>query len=491
MPEIQSTPAQPFVQGGHADFMLKSDYLRQTPQAYAQFLKTYGGKFTFMDMLSSLGNSGIQVRNSDAHQSPFYDYFFEDEDTRRFAIGSVVTAQTGAGSTMVVALAASEMVTINGRTTSRPRKDETIIDKNGKNWSIVAKNTNTNPHQLTIKPKVAGTTLTGAANDVFIIIGPSYAEGTGQPKGLITDWGQYTNRFAIMKEADITTGTNMTTKQPWAPYRDLQGYAYLKGIERAEIRHNENKSMMMVHGELGDGNVTQLVPDFDTDAPANDTEGLLEAFFTSGTEQTYDKDNGYDLSDLKRATSWYRSRRLPQADILALQGGGVASLVSESMFDMFKTYDMSSFLSKKYMNRWNYNSAERYGAEDYFLEIGFRGVRIDGFNILFREITELNGLYGDTFANGFDYEGLQLFLPLTTVRDPKNKVDLPTIRALHRGQEAGGYQRNIELWNTGGAGLIRKTDEWDVQRTYMRSEFLLALAGHKWLLYQRAADADA
>lgn len=490
MPQLQATPAQPFVQGGHADFMLRSDYLRQTPQAYAQYLKTYGGKFTFMDMLQSLGNSNIQTR-SQAHQSPFYDYYFEDEDTRRFTIGSVVTPQTDPGDDIVVALAAAEMITINGRRTSRPRKDEVVIDKNRKNWSIKAKNINTNPHQLTLTPKDSTTALTGASNDRFIIIGPSYAEGTGQPKGLITDYGQYTNRFAIMKETDITTGTNMTTKQPWAPIRDLQGYAYLKGIERTEIRFNENKSMMMVHGQLGDGNVLQSVPDFDTDAASDDTEGLLQAFFTSGKGMSYDKATGYDLADLQRVTAFYRNRRLPQADILALQGGGVASLIASSLFDMFKTYDMSSFLSKKYMNRFKYSSAERYTAEDYFLEIGFRGVKIDGYNILFREITELNGLAGQGYTAGYDYEGLQLFLPISTVRDPKNKVDIPTIQALHRGQEVGGYQRSMELWNTGGAGPIRKTDEWDVQRTFLRSEFLLALAGHKWLVYQEAGDTDA
>lgn len=490
MPIDQASPAKPFVQGGHADFMLRSDYLRQTPQAYAQFMKTYGGKFTFMDMLQAIGNSNINTR-SEAVQSPFYDYYFEDEDIRRFAIGSVVTAQGGAGDDLVVALAAAEMITLNGRRTSRPRKDETIIDKNGKNWSIKSKNINTNPHQLTLTPKVATTALTGAANDVFIIIGPSYAEGTGQPKGLVTDYGRYTNRFAIMKETDITTGTNMTTKQPWAPIKDLQGYAYLKGIERTEIRHNENKSMMMVHGQLGDDNVLQSVPDFDTEAPSNDTEGLLQAYFTSGKGMSYDKATGYDLADLQRVTAWYRGRRLPQADILAMQGGGVASLVSASLFDMFKTYNMNSFLSKKYMNRWKYSSAERYTSEDYFLEIGFRGVGIDGYNIMFREITELNGLYGEGYTAGFDYEGLQLFLPITTIRDPKNNVDIPTIQALHRGQEVGGYQRSMELWNTGGAGPIRKTDEWDVQRTFLRSEFMLALAGHKWLVYQQSGSVDA
>lgn len=487
MPEFKSAPQNPWVQGGHADFMIKSDYLRMYPQAYAKFVRRYGGEFTFLDVLESIGRTS--VKESKPHQSPFYDYFFKDEDTRTFTIGSVVTPQTDAGDDVVVALATSQMETINGKITSRPRKDETVQDKNGKNWSIVAKNTTVNPHQLTLRPKSETTAATFAANDTFFIIGPSYAEGTGQPKGLITDYGQYTNQFAIMKETDITTGTNMTTLQPWQPIKDLQGYAYLNGIEEAELRHKKNKAMMMIHGQLGDGNVTQYVPDFDVDAEANDTEGLIQAFVTSGKGFTYDESNGYDLDDFQRIISFYRNKRLPKGDILVLQGGDIASAVQTSLYEMFNTYNADAFLSKKYMSGLKYNANERYSAEDYFVEIGFKGFRKDGYNFLFRELTELNNLYG-TGNTGYNYEGMQFFLPISVVRDPKNKIDLPTFEALHRGQKVGGYQRNIEAWNTGGAGPIRKTDEWDVQRTFLRSEFMLAISAHYWLAYNVAGATD-
>lgn len=487
MPQLQGTPAQPWVQGGHADFMIKSDYLRMYPQAYAKFVRRYGGEFTFLDVLESIGRSSVQ--ESKPHQSPYYDYYFEDEDTRVFKIGSVVTPQTGAGDDVVVALAATEMISVNGKVTSRPRKDETIQDKTGQNWSIAVKNTTTNPHQLTLRPKTATTVGTFAPNDAFFIIGPSYAEGTGQPKGLITDIGQYTNQFAIMKETDITTGTNMTTLQAWKPIKDLQGYAYLNGVEQAELRHKKNKAMMMVHGQLGDGNVTQFVPDFDLDAEANDTEGLIQAFTTSGQGFTYDSTNGYDLDDFQRIISFYRNKRLPKGDILVLQGGNIASEIQTTLYELFNTYNADAFLSKKYMGNLKYNANERYSAEDYFVEIGFKGFRKDGYNFLFRELTELNNLYGDG-NTGFDYEGMQFFLPISVVRDPKNKIDLPSFEALHRGQKVGGYQRNIEAWNTGGAGPIRKTDEWDVQRTFFRSEFLLAITAHNWLAYNVAGAAD-
>lgn len=485
MPELQAAPSPTFVQGGHADFMLKTDYLRKFPQAYAKLVKRYGGEFGFLDALEALGKSSTSAPS----QSPFHDSYFVDDDKRYFKIGSVVTPQAAAGGNVVVALAASEMRSVAGKVSSRPRKDEVIQDKTGKNWSIAVKDISTNPHRLTLTPKVATTVGTFAANDAFFIIGPAYAEATGQPKGLITDFGQYTNMFAIMKETDITSGTNMTTKEVWNPISDLKGYAYRNGIETAEFRHKKNKSVMMVHGQLGDGNVKQYAPDFDVDATSNDTEGLIQAFMTSGQGFEYDESAGYDLDDFQQIISFYKNRKLPKGDIAVFQGSAIASAIQTTFFDMFKTYNADAFLAKKYLSGMKYNANERYTADDYFIEIGFKGLGFGGYNFLFHELTELNNMYGQG-NTGFNYEGMQFFLPISVVRDPKNKIELPTFEALHRGQDLGGYQRNIEMWNTGGAGPIKKTDEWDVQRTYLRSEFLLAIVGHYWLAYNVAGDTD-
>src|SRR5690606_10373961 len=100
------------------------------------------------------------------------------------------------------------------------------------------------------------------------IITPRYAEATGQPTGLLDDYGVYTNRFAIYKETQLTSGTAMTTRENWFTVPGLEGFAYQKGFADAEIRHDIGVSKGLVHDVLSN-NLTDFSVDFDTDVPDN------------------------------------------------------------------------------------------------------------------------------------------------------------------------------------------------------------------------------
>lgn len=486
---VANALVRPYVyEGGHADFLLKSDMLRRSPGAFREMAQQYQQPVLFTEILDSLGLSGTRSR---AHQSPYVDFYFDHEDDRYFAIGSVVTPQAGAGDPVTVALAAGEMKSRDGRNFSRPRKDEAIVDKNGVTWKITSKITASSPHQLELTPDLSTTTATFLANDRFFILGPRHAEATGQPKGLVADWGMYTNRFAILKETDLTSGTNMTTSQT-SLYQvpGLSKWAYIDGIERAEIRHELNKSKHVIFSVLGD-NVFDYSPDFDTDVLDHATEGLISSIETQGVSQTYDEAAGYDVADLRRATSRLRNMRLGAGDVAVLQGPTAASNVQDALSDLLGNEVAIKYLSNRYLGQ-RYKAGERFSAQDFFVSMGFNGARFDGYNLIFREVTELAGLYGDNYTDGVNYDTYQFFIPLYTKKDARPKVNatMPSIQLLHRGQDAGGYQRLNEVWKTGGAGPIQKTDEWDVQRTFMRSEICLMLFAGKYSIIQKGGNAD-
>lgn len=487
---IQTPITGPVVfEGGHADFLAKQDMLRRNLPAYDKLVKDYGMENLFVDVVDSLGLSSV----SKPTESPFADFYFEDKKQNHFVIGSVVTAQSGAGGTIVVALAAGEMKTINGRRTSRPRKNEIIIDKTGKNWKIITKNTTTNPHQLTIKPALATQTGTFVANDRFSIITPRFGEATGQPTGLDTDFGMYTNRFAIYKETQITSGTNMTTKENWMTVPELEGFAFNRGFADAEQRHHIGVSKGLVHDSIAD-NLTDFSQDFDTDVPDNGTEGLLAGINAQGKIMTYDSASAYDEADFERVVSYYQQKNLPGCDIAVLQGGQIATQVQKVLRDLLGKDNANEYLAKKYLGQ-RYSANERFNEEQLFIQLGFKGIQYGNFKFIFREISELNNMFGDNYVDSVNYSGYQIFIPLRLHKGMGKSKDttLPSIHLLHRGQVVGNYERRIEIWETGGAGPVGKikTDQFDVRRKYLRSEVCNMLVGGRWTVLQKSGASDS
>lgn len=489
---VESAVARPYrVESGNADFLLKSDMLRRAPGAFRDLAEQYQQPVLFTEIMDSLGLTGMRSR---AHQSPYVDFFTAHDDDRYFIIGSVVTPQAGAGDPVVVALAASEMKTQEGRLFSRPRRMEVIQDKNGLNWKITNKitNTGTAPHQLELTPVLATATATFAANDRFFIIGPEGAEATGQPKGLVRDWGRYSNRFAIMKETHLTSGTNMTTNQAGLyEVPGLSKWAYVEGIEEAEIRHERNKSSIVVHGQLAD-NIYDFSPDFDQDVLDHSTEGIIQSIETQGVIQTYDEAAGYDLADFRRAEARFRNMKLNASDIAVIQGGTAASNVQAALTDYLGKDVNIKYFANKYLGQ-RYKAGERFTPEDYFIQLGFSGIQFGNYKFIFREATELNSLYGDDgYTGGVNYDTWQFFIPLFTRKDAKTNATMPGFQMLHRGQDVGGYQRWNEIWRTGSAGEgYAKTDEWDVMRCFLRSEICLMLFAGKYSIIQKGGATDS
>lgn len=475
------------VESGHADFLLRTELLRDNAELFDQFIREWGEEYTLMDMMLSLGWG-----NSKGYSTPYITHGLDTEDERKFTVGAIVTPQSAAGGNVVIAVTAADMKTQTGddgtsRSFSRGRVFEQLIAPNGSKWKIVAKNTSVNPHQYTLAPRLKTQTQAGVAvNTTFQILAPTTAEAGKQPNGLVGDFDRYRNKFAIIKETDLASGSNLTTRvrDIWQAVPGKPNTYVAIGLEEAEMRHNKNISRILVHAEMSD-NWTTFSEPFDEDVLEHSTEGFLAAA-AYGKQMTYDEAAGYDIDDFQRVVSYYRSKRLPATDFMVLQGNKVAGYAQTALLEFAKAYSTDSLMAKKYFGT-RYGVGERFTADQMFAAIGFKGIQFNNYNFIFRDFTELNF----PEEQGFTFDKNQYFIPMKTYRDSLNdKLSYPALQLCHR--ELNGYSRRMEVWKNGSApARIVNTSEWDVQSNYFRSEVALRTTAAGLIVTQSGSNVDA
>lgn len=486
---ITTANTQPnLINTGNADVLLtQTDFLRNNPQMLNEFFNTYVGYTPFAAKLRALG-----MAKSMAVQQPITEHYFQGREKHSFTIGAIITAAVNPGDPIVIGVHANDMRSIVGddgvtRRFSRPRKGEKIIFADRKVYKITAKDKTTNPHRLTIKPvstttgTLAGVTVAAKA----VILAPTGAEATGQPESLENTYGKYQNRFTIVKETSLTSGTAMTTTSPLKGINGQPGYWYLKDIEAADARHEKNKSKILLFDQLGNGNVQDYSPDFDDNFPDSGTEGFLQAATTMGQSFTYPDIDSYDMDEFDDVAAYYRSQMIASNDVMVWQGYTVGSKVENLLVDFLADKSFTNYVTNSFMkNTLSSFQDEGYSADDMFVSLGFRGLRKNNTNFLFGYLNELNDSEAGA-ALGYDY--WQFFMPFGLTRDAKTKAALPYIGYEYRGQDNGGYSRENEIWKTGGAGQIQKTDQYDVMRSFLRSEILLHVANGDLIIVNKPA----
>lgn len=464
--------------------MSQADFLRNNPYYLGVFMNTYGGFTTFLQKIRALG-----FYRSVPNSTPFSEHYYNNRETRTFTIGSVVTPASGPGQNIVVALSAADMKTITGldgvsRAFSRPRETEEVQFPSLNNYSIVAKNKNTNPHQLTLRPVKASVNANDdiTADTKAFIIAPKAAEATGQPGPVTNTYGKYRNTFAIVKETALASGTSMTSKSPLSQIDGMPGYWYLKDIEDATVRHEINKSKVLLHDQIG-GNITQYSPDFDEDFVVGHTEGFIAHALSAGEQIGYASLPAFDVTDFDDVTAYYRSIMAPTRNLVSWQGAAYQAAVENALVDFLADKSFESYVAKNYMqNSMKYFWDDNVSQDDAFIHIGFRGVHKAGFNILFSALNELNDIEGGG-AEGFDLNTWAFYMPLGVTRDAKTRAALPYFQVEYRGQTPGGFSREDIVWDTGGP--VAHTDQFDVHRSYFLSEILLHIANGELIVTHR------
>src|SRR5690606_2790948 len=130
------------------------------------------------------------------------------------------------------------------------------------------------------------------------------AEATGQPQPVTNTYGKYQNRFAIIKETSLASGTALTSKSPLAAIDGQPGYYYIQDIQDATVRHEINKSKLLLHGQLGN-NVTDYSPDFDDNFTDWSTEGFIQHALNVGEEINYTSVATYDVDNFDDVGAHY------------------------------------------------------------------------------------------------------------------------------------------------------------------------------------------
>lgn len=490
MPVINQNSNPQTIQTGQAEVILSQlDFLRNNPHYLNQIMNTYGGYTTFIQKLRTLG-----FAKSVPVSTPYSEHYYTDRETRTFTVGSVVTAASGPGGNIVIALHASDMKSMTGldgtaRNFSRPRKNETVQFPSMNNYQIVEKNKATNPHQITLRPVNA---LVNANDDITqdakaFIIAPQFAEATGQPDPVTNTYGKYRNTFATVKETALVSGTGMTSKSPLAAIDGMPGYWYTKDRADTGVRHEINKSKTLLHDQLG-SNVTQYSPDFDDNFPVNHTEGFIAAALGMGEQVGYSSLPAFDIDNFDDVAAYYRSIMANTRNLVSWQGHNYQARVENVLVDFLADKSFNSYVANNYMKKsLQYFWDDNVTTDDAFVAIGFKGVHKQGFNFLFSALNELNDLEG-AGAEGFDYPNWAFYLPLGMTKDAKTKTQLPYFQFEHRGQTPGGFSREDIAWNTGGP--VQHTDQWDVDRSFFLSEILLHIANANLIVTHRQAQGS-
>lgn len=463
-----SAPPRPsHFESGSAEFILTgSDVLRDNPQLLNKYFKQNGLKSTFLQKLKALGFSR-------AVSGPITEHYEKPRDTHTFKVGAIVTPPSApaAGKEIVVSLSADDMYQYEDaqgtqRYGSRPRKTETWQFADRNNYRIVAKNTQVNPHQITLRPrnKNVDPTVAITAGATAFFVSTIAGEATGQPSPLAPRNFKYQNTFAIVKETDLVSGTAMTTSVAFQPVEGKPNYYWLQGLEDAEVRHERNKSMTCIHGQKAD-NWEDFSEPFDTDVNIPGTEGFLEFVQSYGMVDEFANLDAIDVDDIYELAQYFHDLNISGDEIGLIQGNKYNARV-EKLWITFLKGNYVDYVGRNYMA--NMLADTGMSAEQMFVTLGFKGYHLNKFNFLEFSLSELDDTEG-AGAAGFRYNEWQIAFPLGFFRNKKGNELLPTMGYEYRANTMG-YSRENEVWKTGGAGPIQKTSEFDVMNSYFRSE---------------------
>jgi hypothetical protein len=473
------------VQGGQAEVLLTpGDFFRNNPAEQQQYFRQYGLRPTFLNMLQVLGfKKGTQAR--------YIEHWEEPQVKETFKIGSVVTPAGGAGLSIVLAISVDDMKASPdnmGGTQygSRPRATETFIMPDRNEYRIISKNEAVNPHQITVKPTKASVNADTnlVAGTTAYIIGPIKAEGTGQVKGLVPYYFKYTNTFAIVDDTDLVSGTIMTIKAPFAPVEGMPAYFYVKGAHDAEIRHERSKGLRAFHGTIMD-NASDFADPYGKTFKFAGTEGFLPFATANGLDDAFTTIGAYTIEDLFAITGYYSDLQLPYGDIALIQGSTMKSkttmLMKDFVSDTFVNYVGDTYMSAALAAART--NAKQYNADKLFLNFGFGGYHLDGYNMLFTAVNELNNP-----APGFNLKEWQVAVPMGLFENKKDNDMVPIMGYEYRSNPSIGYDRENEIWARGGAGpdrMLAKASEYDVMEKFFRTEFATHFSHGRWYVVQR------
>ena len=276
------------------------------------------------------------------------------------------------------------------------------------------------------------------ATDVrIIVVGNEFLENTDQPSGRTPEVHRYTNTTMIMKEAFEISGSEATNqiwfRTPGAVSKSgLDEYNWgLKGEYDTYLRMENQVEMTML---LGKNPATSGTLDA---AGYNGTEGLIPWLENDG--QILDLNSlPMTLDDVDQMTK--QMDKYKAAKESALFAG----------FDLRNAVDnLLAGVNSTVAAQASYGTFNN--SKDMALNLQFQSFNRNGYTFHMKTYDLFNHpqLLG---ADGFDYPGWGMVIPMDSVRDAKTNESIPSLSVRYK--QLGKYSRLMEHWLTGSAGGI-------------------------------------
>jgi hypothetical protein len=470
------------VGGGSASQVVVSQYDLYRPNELLQVFErhTYGGGFRIM--LKAMGFN----RPTSAPTTGHYEYPWREN---LVTIGAIITAAGGVANDIIIEMDAADMfaagVTVNGvagQQASYPVVHEILIFRDGEAAMIMDKDTTTNPaqHRLTLRPldPLVNLDLSVLVGESYFVVGNAHAEGSDLPVGRVPRVISYTNDFQITKTKAQSTGTELTNTMYFQPVEGMAGSIYLKVKADMMYDFEKNCDAALIWGQ-NITNITEFVPSLGHDAPIRGTEGLITFATTNGNVDNYVAVGGYTLADFRDLARYYEGERVGTNTFMNLMGFELYQEVEQEMAD-FLNADTAALLVKDFL--YGDSVFDNLDNTDYYkepadlaLKIGFKAIKIGGYNFLFRSFRDFNKRVG-AGAAGYDYTSWQVVLPVGMATDKSTNTTRGTFGYEYK-VSADGYSREEVIGEITGAGVGGRTiyrsasHGADIHECYMISEF--------------------
>jgi len=313
----------------------------------------------------------------------------------------------------------------------------------------------------------------------LIIISAAFAEGTGQPTGMVENLIKYTNNLQIIKETWEGTGTEMTNGKWFSRMRNGEKirafFAY--GQKRMDYRlAAKADGALLFNRKSTSTTLIDPLPDA-TGRLVRTTEGLVPYIRTNGYTLPYTA-GFFSMADFDYSATIAENERA--GDNLCVFYGFNLGLELENL--------LVDFLAGSEVDYTMFG-----GDKGKAVAVGFRSLKKAGHNFYFKKLGMLSHpkLYN---APGFlDKAGLGIVVPVGKRSayigngfGQRKLTDLPTFG--YRYKKLGEHNRKMEIWEINGTShrpALRKIIAQDVDNLYSRMHIgFHGMAGNQMQLWE-------
>lgn len=308
---------------------------------------------------------------------------------------------------------------------------------------------------ITVTPLLGSVTAAVLTNDVLMIIGNAWDEGTEQPESIQNSWYKYTSRPQIFKDTYMLSGSMKTNQPQW--YQGPDGTFISEGAMAAEYRMAKAAAYTMLYGT---SKTNAAVSQRTSTGLHNEVSarGLVYDYGTAATDFTVD-----DLIAVKNA------------QLKRWAGNLFLAWVPTPMQDSLN----ASLLSANYLNNSNIQNAteklmsntfvgnNKVAVENLQTTLGWDAVNVAGVTFVIKNLAMLNDPQGaGASATGFTQK-TGYVIPLNTTED-RDTGDLKShVQLIYKAMN--GYNRLFNVTRDGRAS-DRQIGPRDVDALYYSAE---------------------